>query len=70
MHEALCKGLGRPDLRPPAGDDIVVEFFDRPAYDGLDEVNRIVEEYFDSPQWLQAGRGLGNARFICGPYPV
>jgi hypothetical protein len=65
-HAAISDGLARGNLRPPIGDEIVVQFADMPASDGVEAVRYLLERGFGRPlpAWIVVEEGLGNAAWI------
>ena len=69
VQAALSAGLGRTRLRPPVRDEIAVEYFDRHAAQGLEEVEAVIEKELASQPWIEVEMGSGNVVHIYGPRP-
>ena len=69
VHAVLSAGLGRPRLRPPVRDEIAVEYFDRDAAAGLEEVEAVIEERLGAPDWIEVEIGSGSVVHIYGARP-
>src|SRR3954447_18477445 len=62
----ISSPLARDGLRQPVGAEIVVQFSDRPASDGVDLVRYVVEQELGKPmpEWMVVEEGSGNAMWI------
>jgi hypothetical protein len=64
VHAAISNSLVRSGLRAPIGDVIVVQFADRHASDGAEDVRAVIERELGSPDWIRVEVGDGNVKWM------
>jgi hypothetical protein len=68
VHAALSDALDRPNLPAPIDELIVVQFGDRHASEGVEDVRFVLEERLGRPvpEWIHVGIGVGNVEWMYG----